>query len=346
MDGIVGKVSGRRKAKFRRRARETQDAGLRTRYLIVVNLAEAKGVAEVSQSLNVAPSTVRRVARRFLAQGEAGLVDRREGNGGRKVDDDFLGLLAELVRGNPQEFDWKRPTWTQEMLVETMFEKLGVRVSVGTMSRALKQLGARLGRPKPTVNCPWSKARKARRLNQIRRQVEHLPRGQVAYYVDEVDIHLNPKIGPDWMMPGQQKEAPTPGQNEKRYLAGAFNPATQQMICVEHEQKDTFLFLMLLWQLVQSHPDADVIHVVLDNYSIHHTLQVELALESESGQKIKLHFLPPYCPDHNKIERCWRELHANVTRNHRCADMGELMIEVRDYLARTWAAETTLATAA
>ena len=40
-------------------------------------------------------------------------------------------------------------------------------------------------------------------------------------FVDEVDIHLNPKIGPDWMLRGQQKTVPTPGQNQKRYLAGA-----------------------------------------------------------------------------------------------------------------------------
>ena len=54
---------------------------------------------------------------------------------------------------------------------------------------------------------------------------------------------------------------------------------------------------------------------------------------------MKLHFLPPYCPDHNRIERIWKDLHDNVTRNHRCARMEELMAEVRSYLERpkpTW----------
>jgi len=44
---------------------------------------------------------------------------------------------------------------------------------------------------------------------------------RVAVYEDEVDIHLNPKIGLDWMGLGQQKEVVTPGKNVKRYLAGA-----------------------------------------------------------------------------------------------------------------------------
>ena len=34
------------------------------------------------------------------------------------------------------------------------------------------------------------------------------------FYEDEVDIHLNPKIGADWQLRGQQKRVVTPGQNE------------------------------------------------------------------------------------------------------------------------------------
>lgn len=31
------------------------------------------------------------------------------------------------------------------------------------------------------------------------------------FYEDEVDIHLNPKIGADWQLRGQQKRVVTPG---------------------------------------------------------------------------------------------------------------------------------------
>ncbi len=40
--------------------------------------------------------------------------------------------------------------------------------------------------------------------------------------------------------------------------------------------------------------------------------------------------------DYNEIELCVsRELHANVTRNHKCKTMDELMRQVRAYLAKT-----------
>ncbi len=153
-------------------------------------------------------------------------------------------------------------------------------------------------------------------------------------YLDEVDIHLNPKIGPDWTKRGRQKEVLTPGCNEKRYLAGAWNPKTRRLIYVEGERKNSLLFLELLHKLAtKTYPKATRIHIILDNYGIHDSLQVRLALKSETAQRLKLHFLPPYCPDHNRIERIWKDLHDNVTRNHRCATMEDLMADVRSYLA-------------
>ena len=53
--------------------------------------------------------------------------------------------------------------------------------------------------------------------------------------------------------------------------------------------------------------------------------------------------MPPYCPDENRIERLWKDLHDNVTRNHTCTTMDKLMRCVNDYLdgvmvniATTW----------
>jgi transposase len=300
--------------------------------MIVINLDEGRSAAEIAGMLRVSRSTVYRVAWRFRECGEAGLIDRREENGQVKVDEAYLAVLYDVVASYADEHGWRRPTWTQEMLIETMEHKTGVRIGLAAMSRALRMIGARHGRPKPTVGCPWSKAAKSRRLNAIARLLENLSPGEVAYYEDEVDIHLNPKIGPDWMVRGQQKEVVTPGKNEKRYLAGAQNVRGKELVWVEGAQKNSMLFIRLLWKLAQKHPHAKVVHVILDNYSIHHTRQVEITLTTPQGQRIKLHFLPPYCPDYNGIERTWQDLHANVTRNHRCKSLDELMQQVHTYL--------------
>jgi transposase len=284
--------------------------------------------------VKVSHSTVYRVAQRFCEFGEAGLVDRREENGERKLDERYLAALYDVVKSSPQEHGWVRPTWTREMLVITLKRKTHVKIHVATMSVALRRIGARRGRPKPVVNCPWSKQAKHRRLREIERLVRQLRSDEVAVYEDEVDIHLNPKIGLDWMVRGQQKQVVTPGKNEKRYLAGAQDTRTGEVTTVAGERKTTLLFVDLLWKLVGHYPNARRIHVILDNYAIHTTEQVRLSLASCAGRRIRLHFLPPYCPDHNAIERFWEVLHANVTRNHTRSDMDQLMRHVRRYISR------------
>jgi transposase len=329
---ILPKVRRNVKDRLLRELRRCRDAGLRTRLLIIINLLNGRAAYETAEVLGVHNTTVYRVAKRFRCYQEAGLLDAREDNGDQKLNESYLRVLYEVVRGSPQNYGWRRPTWTRELLVETMVRQTGVRIAVTTMSKALALVQARRGRPRPRVRCPWSPAAQTRRLNQIRTLLQTLPRGHVAVYEDEVDVHLNPKIGLDWMGLGQQKEVMTPGKNQKRYLAGAWDVRTRQVVWVEAERKTSNLFLDLLDKLLETYPQAKVIHVVLDNYRIHKSAIVDAALAGYLHGRIELHFLPPYSPDHNRIERVWEDLHANVTRNHRCPTMVALMREVRYYL--------------
>jgi transposase len=333
MPPIVPQVRFAVKQRLLKNLRRCRDAGLRLRYLIIINLLGGRGAYPTAEALGVHNTTVYRVARRFREAGEWGLLDGREDNGTAKLDERYLDALYRLVRSSPQRHGWRRPTWTRELLVETLARQTGVRVHVATLSRALALIHARRGRPRPTVGCPWSAAAKTRRLDEVRQLVATLPRRHVAVYEDEVDIHLNPKIGLDWMARGQQKEVRTPGNNVKRYLAGALDVRTGLLTWVEGERKASALFIALLARLAADYANAAVIHVVLDNYRIHDSKITQAALRGFGG-RIRLHFLPPYCPQHNKIERVWEDLHANVTRNHTCPDMERLMVEVREYLWR------------
>lgn len=314
-------------------AKGSPDGKFRMRCLIVLNLVQGTSVAEMKKVLGCSRSTVYRVGHRFVAEGLAGLVDRREDNGQEKVSEAYEWELLIAVAYTPRDYGYDRPTWTQELLILVVRKQTGIKISTSTMSRTLARHQVRLGRPKPIVACPWKKGRKTRRLNKIRRLIENLPAGHVVVYADEVDIHLNPKIGADWMLRGTQKRVLTPGKNEKRYLAGALNAKTGQFSYVEGERKNSDLFILQLWGLLEDYPDAVCIHLVLDNYRIHKSKRTELALKSLGG-KMQLHFLPPYCPDHNKIERLWKDLHDNVTRNHQCRSMKQLMREVRKYLRK------------
>ncbi len=330
---IVPRLERRVKLAVRRMRRATKDKSLAQRCQIVLLLAKGRRRADVAEGVGCSVSWVSRVAARFRDDGVPGLLDRREDNGQTKLDEWFLATLYDVVDAAPTDYGYPRPTWTRELLAKVMLRQTGVKVHPATMSRALARLRARLGRPRPTVGCPWPKARRNRRLAAIAATLDTLPPGEVAVYLDEVDVHLNPKIGLDWMNRGTQKLVPTPGHNVKRYLCGAMDAATGLLTWVRAERKNSLLVVAMLRKLAeQTYPDAPVIHVVLDNFSIHDS-RITRAAVAELGGRVRLHFLPPYCPQSNRIERVWLDLHANVTRNHRCADMGELMRNVSRYLA-------------
>lgn len=317
--------------RLKKLARRCRDPYLQVRYRIVIALSQGMSPRLVAEVIGCSRDTVYVVQRRWIEYGEAGLIDRREDNGSPKATEEYVRELRRVLEKTPPEFGWCRPTWTRELLVLTMQEKGFPRISAQTMSRALAMLGARKGRPKPLGLDPMPPRVRAKRLREIARVLEGLGPDEVAVWQDEVDIHLNPKIGWDWMLPGQQREVPTPGQNEKRYVAGAMNPRTRKLIWVAGASKCSVLFIELLKALLRAYPGTRVIHVFVDNCKIHRSKQTQLFLENLKG-RIQLHFLPTYDPDDNPIERLWQDLHSNVTRNHRYKTMDELMAAVFAYL--------------
>lgn len=314
-----------------RRGHASGDPDTARRFLIIAKLGGGQKQADVARHLEVVPAVVSRAAAAFAEGGEEALFDSRRNNGTRKVDDAFLAGVVELLRGSPLDCGWQRPTWTRELLCLEMERRGFPRVAVCTMGRALAQLGARIGNPKPIVLCPWRRDARRARLAWIRRLERRASAEEPVLYSDEVDIHLNPKIGRDWMLPGQQRHIVTPGKNEKFYLAGALDVRTGRLICTGLASKNAVLFCELLQLLSDTYRRARRVHVIVDNYGIHRARKTEAKLAALDG-RVVLHFLPPYCPDANRIERVWQDLHANVTRNHRCSTMTALLDNVRNYV--------------
>jgi transposase len=310
--------------------RRLRDGAATFRVLIVERATSGLAAKAIHQLLGCARSQVYRVLGRFLQSGRIGLLDRRGDNGRRIADPHFDAVVRQLVEGCPQDHGYSRPTWTRELLILVAYDKTGIRVSLTSMTRVLQRIRARRGRPKPAVECRLSARQKRRRLAKLQHLLKHLRPDEVAVYEDEADVHLNPKIGLDWMARGQQKQVLTPGQNEKAYIAGALDARDGTVLWVGDAKKTSSLFIAMLERLCQAYPNAKRIYVILDNYGIHSSSQTKLALRRLPT--IHLHFLPPYCPDHNRIERLWQDLHANVTRNHRHTNLLDLCQAVAAWL--------------
>ena len=272
-------LSSRERRIMRCFAKGSPDAVLRVRCKVIIALVQGNSPSTIHETKLASESQVYRVIKRFQQDRLAGLVDRREDNGDSQISWYYESELCMVVAGSPQDYGHRRPTWTQELLIKVLKKRTGIRISVTTMSRLRKRLGIRLGRPKPIVGCPWSKARKTRRLNNIRRLMATGRPGDVFLYEDEVDVHLNPKIGPDYMLRGTQKTVMTPGKNEKRYLAGALNATTGELSWVEGERKTSHVVPVLVVALAQRGlPDGET--------DLYHLGQLPDSQQSAGGTRV------------------------------------------------------------
>jgi len=254
---------------------------------MIVKLADGLSRQQVARDLGCAPATVVRTWHRYRKGGEERLLDQRAGNGPAKVDARYRAELWQVLLKVPTDFGWQRPTWTRELLALEIAKRSFPRVADCTMGRALCAIGARLTAPKPIVLCPWDRKRRERVLASLRHLANHANAAEPVFFEDEMDVHLNPKIGRDWMVPGHRRFVITPGKNKKHFVAGALNAATRKLIWVEGLSKSSDLFCRLVWKLATEHRRARRINLILDNYIIH---------ASKKSQAFLAQFEGPRCP--------------------------------------------------
>src|SRR5215471_4484551 len=239
--------------------------------------------------------------------------------------------VVAMLRKVPSDYGWCRTRWSCATLAAQLTLQRGIVVSASTMRRWLHVLG-----------WVWKRAQlvardddpeRVTKLARIRHTLETLGKRAVVLFADELDIHLLPKVGYQWMPRGETVKLLTPGQNQKHYLAGALDLRTGRIVHCTGSRKTNALFRALLDSLERHYTKArfDKIYVVADNYGIHKAKAVERWLAAHP--RFTLLFLPTYCPQASPIERAFGDVHDKCTRNHQRKHLEELVGDVEQHLS-------------
>ena len=97
-------------------------------------------------------------------------------------------------------------------------------------------------------------------------------------------------------------------------IHGAIDLETGQTVMKDVLTVDAMSTIMLLTAVEAMYPGMRLVHVFVDNARYHHAKLVQAWL-ARSGCRIKLHFVPAYCPHLNSIERLWGLMHRHITHN-------------------------------
>src|SRR5271165_4747213 len=128
-------------------------------------------------------------------------------------------------------------------------------------------------------------------------------------------------------------------------IHGAIDLETGNTRMLEVETVDAASTIKLMIALLSMYPRKRVIHLFLDNARYHHAKLVQAWL-ARPACRIKLHFIPAYCPHPwsasrpKPIERLWGLMHKHTTHNKCYSSFKDFSIAMltflRDDVPRNW----------
>jgi putative transposase len=322
---VLGSSQRKRLLEIYRGKEANVPAEARLRAHLVLLLAEGYPWSLIQRMLFCSSATIARWKERFEQSGIEGLLQDHRGRTATLLVGWALVLVGWVKTLTPRNFGYLRSRWCCGTLALVLCKEHRVKVSAETVRRCLHRENLVWRRPRPVL--VLKDPQRQWKLRKIRELLRDLPDHEAAVFQDEVDLNLNPDIGCMWMERGQQAQVVTPGDNVKRYLAGSMSWRTGELVVTQGTRRNAELFVAHLDDLRCRLRCYRKIHVICDNARFHTIKGSRLVRQylAEHGDRIELHYLPARSPQDNPIERVWWHLHEQITRNHQCHSIEELV---------------------
>ena len=115
-------------------------------------------------------------------------------------------------------------------------------------------------------------------------------------------------------------------------ISGALELKTMNLVATHYKTIDSGYTIEFL-QGLNAVYEGKIIHIILDNGRYHKTEIVKNYCEKND---IKLHFLPPYSPNLNPIERVWKVMNEYVRNNRTFEKPKEFKTKLDEFFTTTW----------
>lgn len=347
---IYANVNEQSQIELQRAMKETQDKKWYCRLKIIDLSGQGHAVSMLAIMFNLSPHTIRTYIHRFNQEGIVGL--RPDYGQGRDLALDWTKeQWLELLGQAPSQFEGLESgaqNWTQALMVSYLEAYHQVHITQAALSIMLKRVGLKWKRAKARVKSPdplyvvkrqrvESLKNKALNGSLTSHEATHPPPGlskpALLVYLDSTDLHWCPDIGQTYTEIGQQLKVDTPGyDNPWLALFGSLAfPSGEGVYSIHHHKRHQEL-ICHLQLLMNTYPDY-FLFVVSDNASAHTTPKVT-SFCYEHRHQLELVFLPTYSPHLNLIERLWRVMRHQVTRNHFYESLDALAMAVVNWFEK------------
>ena len=136
--------------------------------------------------------------------------------------------------------------------------------------------------------------------------------GEPIYFVDSVHPAHQTQLAYGWIQQGKRKAVASTARQYRMNIMGGICLANYRVVSYNASCIDEHSICLFLYRLRQHHPGHYYVHVIWDNAGYHRSRHVK-TFAKELG--IKIHYLPPYSPNLNPIERLWKVMREQVMYN-------------------------------
>jgi len=288
----------------------------------LVLLDDGMSCAQVARVLLLDDDTVRSWYRLYQRDGIDGLV---------------LGHKGGFCRLNAAQTEHLR-IWVADTLPGTtrqigayILAKFGVTYeSRSGLVKLLHRLGLAHRKPRPIAR-KLDPARQAAFISAYNNLLNHMEDDEAVLFGDAVHpVHAAQPVGCWAPRDVAVAVAQTTGRDHIN-IHGAIDLQTGCTVMRLVDKVDADSTIQLLAQIEATYPRKRRIHVFLDNARCHHSRLVRAWL-ARPGCRTRLHFVPPYSPHLNPVERLWGLMHKHVTHNKSHASLKAFRTAVLTFL--------------
>jgi len=287
--------------KFHKTLKQKHEAD---RIKAVVLLGSGWTPSQVAEVLLLSEGSVRTYFKDFQQYGKEELIRR-----------DYAGRESFLTAEQEQELSEHLDTnlyHRSQDIQRYIVKKYKVSYSRSGLNELLHRLDFTYHKPKPVPGKVDSHLQQLflRRYRRIRKTMGAT---DVILFADAVHPTYNTVASYGWIKKGQEKMLATNSGRQRVNINGVVNIDSLQMTADFSDSINGGSTVRLLEKIDRLYPLANRIHIVLDNAGYYHSHEVRDWLARH--KRIKLHYLPPYSPNLNLIERVWKFFNEKVRNN-------------------------------
>lgn len=297
----------------------------------LVLLDNGMSCEEVAKVLLLDDDTIRTWYRRYSEDGLRGLTRFRYEGGSCRLSEEQQEKLKAWITETLPRTTREVGTWIEQEFGIEYESRCG-------LVALLHRLGMEHRKPQ-TVSRKLDPEKQAAFIKAYNDLQNHLEADEAVLFVDAVHpTHAVRPVG-CWGPKDTPVAVEQTSGRQRLNIHGAIDLETGQTRMLDVATVDAVSTIRLMIALMAMYPRKRVIHLFLDNARYHHAKLVQEWL-AQPGCRIKLHFIPAYCPHLDPIERLWGLMHRHITHNTCHATFKQfreaVLTFLRDEVPRKW----------